>query len=384
MFDRTLTLPERRSVLLLGPRQTGKTTLVRAATGKDAFVVDLLEHATFLRLAKEPGRFRAEVEARLDRGAKTIVVDEVQKLPELLDEVHSLIESRGARFILTGSSARKLRRGASNLLAGRALVRHLHPLTRSELGDRFDLEAVLRFGSLPAMVTSDEADAVEMLRSYVETYLHEEIQAEALVRNLGAFARFLDIAASQVGEPTNFTAVARDTGTAARTVQEYYRILEDTLVGFLLQPYRKSPRARMVAHPRFFFFDTGVVNALRRRLKAEPDPEWRGRLFEQWVIGETRRVLDYARSEATLSFFRTNVGAEVDLLVEKHDELVLAVEIKSGRRVANASLTGLRSFGEAHPGVRRIVVSPCREPYRVGEVEVLPIDDYLDVLAAIA
>ncbi len=382
-FSRTLRLPADRSVLLLGPRQTGKSTLARESLEKGAFAVDLLEQATFLRYVKEPGRFRSEAEARIARGARTIFVDEVQKIPELLDEAHALIEQHRVRMLLTGSSARKLRRGASNLLGGRARVAQLHPLTREELGDAFSLERALRFGTLPAVCTSSDEVAIDILRSYSDTYLREEIQAEAVVRNLGAFARFLDLAVSQIGEPTNFTAVARDVGAAARTVQEYYQVLEDTLVGFRLEPWRRSPRARMVGHPRFYFFDTGVVNALRRRLTAEPDAEWRGRLFEQWVIGETRRVLDYARSEATLSFFRTNNGAEIDLLVEKHDVLRLAVEIKSGRRIASADLSGVRSFREAHPDVRVIVVAPCREPYRVADVDVLPVDEYLGLIASL-
>jgi predicted AAA+ superfamily ATPase len=376
-FVRTLRLPADRSVLLLGPRQTGKSTLVRGALESGAFAIDLLEHDTFLRYAKEPGRFRAEAEAKIARGARTVFVDEVQKIPALLDEAHALIERHRVRMLLTGSSARKLKRGASNLLGGRARVAHLHPLTHAELGRAFSLERVLRLGSLPAVCTETDEAAIDLLRSYADTYLREEIQAEALVRNIGSFARFLDVAAAQVGEPVNFTAVSRDVGAAARTVQEYYQVLEDTLLGFRLEPWRKSPRARMVGHPRFYFFDTGVVNALRRRITAEPDPEWRGRLFEQWVIGETRRVLDYRRSEARLWFFRTHNGAEVDLLLEKHDRLQLAIEIKSGRRIAGADLSGLRSFREAHPSVPALVVAPCREPYRVADVDVVPIGEYL-------
>jgi predicted AAA+ superfamily ATPase len=343
-----------------------------------------LEHDTFLRYAKEPGLFRLEAERRIAAGARVVFVDEVQKIPALLDECHALIERHKVRVILTGSSARKLRRGASNLLAGRAVLRHLQPLTRAELGASFELERALHFGTLPSAWTLPDADVVDLLRSYVETYVREEILAESLVRNLGGFARFLDIAAAQNGAPTNFTAVARDCGVAARTVQEYFQLLEDTLLGFRVEPYRKSPRARMVSHPRFYFFDTGVTNALQRRLTAPPDPVSRGRLFEQWVIGESRRVLDYAKSEARLFYYRTHNGAEVDLLIEKHGKLRLAIEIKSARRVVCADLTGLRSFADAHPNVPRVVVTTAPRGHALDLCQALSVDEYLERLEEVA
>jgi predicted AAA+ superfamily ATPase len=205
-----------------------------------------------------------------------VFVDEVQKVPALLDEVQALIDRGGVRFILTGSSARKLRRGGGNLLAGRAVTRRLHPLTGRDLGDRFDLGRALRFGTLPAVVTSSDEEARDLLRSYGETYLREEIQAEAVVRNLGGFARFLDVAAAQCGEILNYTAVGRDAGLATRTVQEYFQVLEDTLIGFRLEAWGRSPRARLVRHPRFYLFDTGITNALTHRLTATVDPIARG------------------------------------------------------------------------------------------------------------
>lgn len=380
MITRSLVLPERRSCLLLGPRQTGKSTLVRSILPSGPFEVDLLQHDVFLRYSKEPARFRLEAEARIRKGAKTVFVDEVQKIPELLDEVHGLIERHRIQFILTGSSARKLKRRGTNLLAGRAVTRRLHPLTFGEQGQRFDLQRTLRLGSLPAIVTSPDIEAADLLRSYAETYLREEIQAEALVRNLGGFARFLEIAAAQSGEILNYSAVGRDASLATRTVQEYYRILEDTLVGLRLDAWRKSPRARLVTHPRFYLFDTGVTNALNRRLTARPDPVLHGRLFEQWIVLEVARAIDYAGSEARAYYWRTHMGAEVDLVVEKHGRLVLAVEIKSGKRVAGADLSGLRSFGTAHPKVPRLVVSQVPEEYRLEDVAVLPYRSFLDRL----
>jgi len=334
----------------------------------------------FLRYSKDPSRFRLEAEARIQKGAKTVFVDEVQKIPELLDEVHGLIERHRVRFILTGSSARKLKRRGTNLLAGRAVTRRLHPLTLGEQGQRFDLQRTLRLGSLPAIVTSTDSEAADLLRSYAETYLREEIQAEALVRNLGGFARFLEIAAAQSGEILNYSAVGRDASLATRTVQEYYRILEDTLVGLRLDAWRKSPRARLVTHPRFYLFDTGVTNALNRRLTARPDPVVHGKLFEQWIVLEVARAIDYAGSEARAYYWRTHMGAEVDLVVEKHGRLVLAAEIKSGKSVTGADLSGLRSFGTAHPKVPRFVVAQVPEEYRLENVAVLPYRRFLDRL----
>jgi predicted AAA+ superfamily ATPase len=213
-LDRLCEIPPRGSCLLLGPRQTGKSTLTRAALGPRSWSVDLLEHDVFLRFAREPRRFRQEAEEKIRSGVRTIFIDEVQKLPALLDEAHSLIESRGVRFLLTGSSARKLKRGGANLLAGRAAMRHLFPLTLPEIGEGFDLNRALRFGGLPKAVLSPDDAAIEFLSSCAQTYLREEIQAEALVRNLGSFARFLDIAAAQSGEILNVSAVARDAALA--------------------------------------------------------------------------------------------------------------------------------------------------------------------------
>jgi predicted AAA+ superfamily ATPase len=377
MLTRQLEIPERRSCLLLGPRQTGKSTLVRSILPAGSWEVDLLHHDTFLRYSKEPSLFRLEAEARIRRGVRTIFVDEVQKVPELLDEIHGLIEAHRVRCILTGSSARKLRRRGTNLLAGRAITRRLHPLTLQEQGDLFDLRRTLRLGSLPPIVTSPEAEAVDLLRSYAETYLREEVQAEALVRNLGGFARFLEVAAAQSGEILNYSAVGRDAALATRTVQEYYQILEDTLIGFRLDPWRRSPRARLVGHPRFYLFDTGVTNALTRRLSAEADPALEGRLFEHWLVLEAARAIDYAGSEARLFYWRTHVGAEVDLLVEKHGRMLLAAEIKSGRRVGGSDLSGLRSFGEVHPKVPRIVVARAPEEYKIGDITVVPYREFL-------
>lgn len=372
VFQRALRLPDRGSCFLFGPRQTGKSTLVRSILPPEAWTVDLLRHDTYLRYTKDPAQFRRETQQRFRAGRGTVFVDEVQKIPALLDEIHGLIESTKLRFLLTGSSARKLKRGGANLLAGRAATRRLHPLTMAEMGDAFDLERALRFGTLPAVVAGSDDDARELLSAYAETYLREEIQAEGVVRAIGGFARFLEVAAAQSGEILNAAAVASDAGVAARTVREYFQILEDTLLGFPLEPWRKSPRARLVGHPRFHLFDTGVTNALTLRLRHQPDAQQRGRLFEQWVVTECRRLVDYGHPETRLFYWRTHHGAEVDLLFERHGKLLLAVEIKSRNRITGPDLSGLRSFAEAHPDVPRLIVATVPEPFQVDGVEVLP------------
>lgn len=353
---------------------------MRSVLPRAAWTVDLLQQDVFLRYSKEPEAFRREAEARIRRGTRVIFVDEIQRIPALLDEIHGLIEAHRVRFLMTGSSARKLRRGAANLLAGRAATRRLYPLTLAEQGEHFDLERTLRYGSLPAVVTGSAAGARDLLASYAETYLREEVQAEALVRNLGGFARFLDVVAAENGGIINYSAVGRDAALATRTVQEYYQILEDTLIGYRLEPWRRSPRARLVGHPRFYLFDTGITNALVQRLGATPDPVWRGRLFEQWVVLECVRLLDYRQSEARLYYWRTHHGAEVDLLIERHGRLRLAVEIKSKKRIGTADLSGLRSFADAHPRVRRVVVAEVPEEYELAKVTILPYRTFFDRL----
>jgi len=372
MIPRICRLPGRGSCFLLGPRQTGKSTLVRSLLPARSWTVDLLQHDTFLRYSKDPAQFRLEAEEQVRAGHRTIFIDEIQKVPALLDEVHGLIERTGARFILTGSSARKIKRTGANLLAGRALMRRLHPLTLREVEDRFELDRTLRFGALPAVVTGSDEEARELLAAYAQTYLREEIQAEAVVRNLGGFGRFLDVAAAQCGDILNYTAVGRDASLGTRTVQEYYQILEDTLIGFRLDAWRRSPRARLVAHPRFYLFDTGVTNALNQRLTAGLDAATRGRLFEQWAVLECARMVDYLNVEVKLYYWRTNQGAEVDLLMERHGRLILALEIKAKKRVVSADLSGLRSFAEAHPRVPCVVLALVPEEYRVGDARVLP------------
>lgn len=371
-----------QSFFLFGPRQTGKSTFVKSIITPPSWSVNLLRNGPYLLYSKSPALFYKHAEHQITaKGVATIFVDEIQRVPELLTEVHALMEEfKGTRFILTGSSARKLKRAGVDLLGGRAIQRRLYPYVHVEVPDRFDLERVLQFGSLPSVFEQSDEDARETLETYVETYLKEEIKAEGLVRSMGPFSRFIEVAAAQNGELVNFSDVGREAGLPVKTVESYFDILEDTLVGLRLMPYRKSVRKRLTAHPKFYFFDIGVLNAINRRLTATPDPVLRGRQFEHFVVVETWRLLDYWRSEARVFYWRTNTGAEVDLVIEKHGKVVAGCEIKSSPVIVGANLTGLRSFGEDHPDAETVVVSTADNGYKVGKTLVLPWAEFFEKL----
>lgn len=380
MIARIAELPDNRSFFLFGPRQTGKSSLIRSRFGDDAWTVNLLHGEEYSRYAKHPAQYRLDAEEKIRAGdTRRFVLDEVQRIPELLNEVHALMECHPDRqFILLGSSARKLKRGGANLLAGRAVQRLLFPFTLAELGEHFNLDDALRFGTLPPLFGLNDAEKQDILKAYTETYLREEVQMEGFVRNLGGFYRFLEMAASASGELLNFSNIARECHLPVRTVQSYYEILEDTLIGFRLQPWLKSERKRLVAHPKFYFFDTGVTNAVNRRLAAPPDPRLTGRLFEQFIILELYRYLHYDRSETRIFFWKTNTGAEVDLILERHGELIGAYEIKSATEVSGNDFSGLRAFRNDNPAVPLAVVYRGTQAYRTDDIRVIPWRTFLD------
>lgn len=358
IYKRSLSPNKEKSWFLFGPRQTGKSTFVKNLLGKKDLYIDLLPQKKFLNYAKNPGRLREEVLAHYQRVDRFVcVIDEIQKIPSLLDEVHELIESCNIRFILTGSSARKLRRGGANLLAGRAYTYRFFTLTFQELGQDFQLDRALRVGCLPVLWAASNDDEQEFLRSYTETYLKEEIAAEGLVRNIGPFSYFLDIVAANDGETVNFSNVARECGVTVKTVQQYYQILEDTFLAIRLPAWQKSARKRLVTHPRYYLFDPGVTNILAHTLADELNPRVRGRRFEQFVIGQLIALVHYQRRDVQFYYWRTNQGAEVDLLLCRGIEILAALEIKSSRNINMQNLSGLRSFRKSHPDVPAYVLS---------------------------
>ena len=376
-FRRTLDLPAllgRKSFFLFGPRATGKSFLVRQQLGDRAVVIDLLRSDVAFRLAADPSLLEAMLGDR--RGPDSwIVIDEVQKLPGLLDEVHRLIEEKGLRFLLTGSSARKLLRGQANLLAGRAWTAHLFPLTSAEI-PRFDLARFLRWGGLPPVVTSAEPD--EELRAYVRTYLQEEIQAEGIVRRIPQFSRFLATAALTNGQMLNFAQIASDAGVPAATVREHYHLLEDTLVGFLLPAWTKTKKRKAISTAKFYFFDTGVTHALAGTQALERNSDLYGRSFEQWVGMELRAYLGYRRRNDDLCYWRSVHQHEVDFIVGGHT----AIEAKATRRVTRRDLRGLQALGEEGLVRRSLLVSEDRIEARHGSIRCLPWRTFIEELWA--
>ena len=379
MFNREINPAKSKSYFLFGPRQTGKSTFVKSLISRKDLYIDLLPQRNFLNYAKNPGRLREEILAHLRQYDDPLcIVDEIQKIPALLDEVHELIESRGIRFVLTGSSARKLRRGGANLLAGRAYTYHLFPLTSTEIGDGFDLSRAIKFGSLPVLWGSREEDAHEFLRSYTETYLKEEVAAEGLVRNIGPFAKFLDIAAANDGETVNFSNIARECSVSVKTVQQYFQILEDTFLAFRVPAWTRSERRRLVSHPRYYFFDTGVTNALAHTLMDQLNPKVFGRRFEQFVICQLMACIHYKRLDRQLYYWRTNHGAEVDLLLCEGSRIVCALEIKSSQNIAGEQLGGLKSFILDNPGIPAYVLGDRQNRRRLhDDITVINWDEFI-------
>lgn len=383
MIDRNLKLPKQHSFFLFGPRQTGKSTLLKSLFPSEMrLYYDLLQTKEYHRLSENPSLFREEVMSR-DKNITHVIVDEIQRIPDLLNEIHSLMEETNSpHFIMTGSSARKLKRSHANLLAGRAWTYQLTPLTFRELKGKFRLERALQFGTLPSVYLAEDHAAHETLKAYVDTYLREEIEMEALIRNLGVFLRFLGLAAEANGEVVNYSALARETGTSYKTIQEYFKILEDTLIGFVLPPYVRSIRRRLIKHPKFYFFDTGVHRQLMRRsvLPVEPRTSEFGRAFEHFMILEIMRLTRYAGKEYEFFFYRSAAHAEVDLIVETPERSVYAIEIKAAENPSAADLSGLQSFGEVCPKARLLCASLAPRKRIVNSIEILPWQNIFEIL----
>jgi predicted AAA+ superfamily ATPase len=343
MYTRLLKKPS-TSIFLFGPRSTGKSTWIRE-NFHDAMTYDLLDSRETLRLERDPHVLHDEL--KILPAESWAVLDEVQRVPRLLDEVHNLIETTGLRFVLCGSSARKLKRGASNLLAGRASVTNMFPLTSKELGADFDFSKALIYGTLPLAIAGDDPEA--FLSAYTVTYLNEEVRAEALTRKVGAFSRFLEIAARQNGQVTNMSNISRDAAVARTTVQTYFDIMIDTLIGYWIPAWQLKRSTRQYTHPKFYFFDNGVARALSGRLPYPPTSEEAGPLFETLLFNEVRAYLSYNSFRYQLFYWRSYDGTEVDLLCETKDGFV-AVEMKSVTRWLTRYNRGLERIKvDLHP-----------------------------------
>lgn len=351
MYDRRLNLSgllAQKSLFLLGPRATGKSFLIRQTLKDQALVIDLLKHDLLLRLSADPDHLEALVAAR--GAAKWVVIDEVQRAPALLDVVHRLIEETSSRFLLTGSSARKLRRGGANLLAGRAWNAEMFPLVTCE-DPAFDLATALRYGGLPSVRSSQRPE--EDLAAYTQTYLREEILAEGLIRKLPPFARFLTTMALANGTMLNYAALASDAAVPASTIREYIGILEDTLIGFHLPAWTKSKKRKAVQTAKFYFFDTGVTHALSGTETLDRNSNLWGQSFEQWLACELRAYLSYARLRQPLAYWRSTHGHEVDFLIGTK----IAVEAKATKRLDRSDFRGALALREEGIVPRIIIVS---------------------------
>jgi uncharacterized protein len=360
---------ERKSLFLFGPRATGKSSFLVSQFPRAKYY-DLLDARVFGKLLRSPHLLEEETEA-----SQLVIVDEVQKLPQLLDEVHRLIFKRNQKFILTGSSARKLKRGGANLLAGRALWKSMFPFTFKELqaAKKFDLEKYLLHGGLPQIYNQIHAE--QDLRNYTDLYLKEEIQAESFTRNLSGFAGLLDALAISNGQEINLASLASDTGIQARTISNYIEILEDTLLGFALPVYQKTKKRKATARSKFYFFDLGIVNSLSQNFSLPPGSDLFGRAFEHFILLEVRAYLSYFQKIEELSYWRTSAGFEVDIVVGNK----LAIEVKSSSQVAPKHFKGLRAFAEEKLPHRLIVVSMDSNK-RVTEdgIEIYPWKEFLN------
>ena len=383
VIPRLLQRPD-RSFFLFGPRGTGKSTWLKQVL-PDAFRLDLLDASLFLELSRDPHRLEALI-GRRPAGA-WIVLDEVQKVPALLDEVHRLMESKRWRFALCGSSARKLRRGGANLLAGRALTLSMESFSVAELGAAFDLGRALDWGLLP-FVHNEPETAPDILAAYVNTYLKEELQAEGLIRNVPPFVRFLAVAGQINGQVVNAQNIAREAAVARSTVDTYFGILSDTLLGHRLPAWRPGLKVREAAQPKFYWFDPGVARAAAGLLREHADRLWQGYALETIVYHELRVYNETSRKHRALNYYRTPAGVEIDFIVETakrrpgSDPRVVAIEVKRAERWDRAWEKAMMSLS-ASAGVqvdRMIGVYCGTRAYRFGEVQVWPVADFVKAL----
>lgn len=370
-IDRILdisSLLKKKSYFLLGPRQTGKTQLLKHSI-KDAKFYDLLESDTYLSLSSNPSKIRNEITEK----DNLVVIDEIQRIPSLLNEVHLLIEKYDIKFLLTGSSARKLRRGGVNLLGGRARTVALHPFVYKELNN-FNLIKALNYGLLPSIYFSDNPK--EDIKSYAGDYLKEEIASEGLSRNIPAFSRFLEVAAMCSGTMLNFSKIANDAQVPKSTVQEYFQILQDTLIASMLPAWTKSTKRKPISTAKFYFFDTGVVRYLRKQGEIQiKTPEF-GEYFETYMFHELKSYISYKNSTADLSYWRSKNNFEVDFIYDNR----IAIEIKGKQNISKQDIKGIRALKEENLLKKYIVVSLDKRILNFEGIEIFPWETFLKIL----
>ena len=383
MFSRLLTLPTKHHAFIFGARNTGKSTLItQTYQSLGAHYFDLLDLDLEYQLQNRPNALYEMVKA-LPTTKPYILIDEIQKIPALLNVVHRLTKDKDRYFIMTGSSAKKLKREGVNLLAGRAFVYHLFPLSYREIGEQFNLDQALHWGTLPEIYACEtENEKKQFLMSYAHTYLKEEIGAEQFVKDLMPFRRFLEVAAQCNGKIINYAAIARDTHLDEKTVKAYFLLLEDTLIGYMLESYHGSLRKRVHSKPKFYFFDTGIVRALAQHLSVPllPSTHAYGNAFEHFFINECIRLSSYYQKDYKFSYLRTVTDQEIDLIIERPGQTTLLFEIKSTREVYPEMLKPLILLKDEVPNAEACCVS--NDPYakKIGNIRVLPWQQALEFI----
>ena len=375
MFERKIHLEtaSKESLFVWGPRQTGKSTLLRQLF-PHATIIDLLKNDEYIKYKNNPSLLREEM---LHSLAPIVVLDEIQKVPELLNEVHWLIENKKIKFILCGSSARKLKRGHANLLGGRALRYELFGLIAQEIGDNFNLDTALNQGYLPRHYLS--GNPRRMIQAYINDYLKEEIAAEGLVRNLPVFSKFLTAASFSDTEIINYSTIARDCGVSSPTIKEYFQILQDTLVGYVLPAYTKREKRKVIASPKFYFFDVGIVNFLNKRGQIQVGTELYGKAFENWIFHELRAHSQYTDKFYDISYWRLENGVEIDFIL---NDMEVAIECKSSQVIKSDHLKNMRILKQEKLNIKKSIVVCLEKKARRTEegIEILPALEFIKML----
>ena len=384
MYNRLISLPKNKSFFLFGQRGTGKSTLLKNEFKEQALELSLLDSKLYFNLSKAPWKLKELVSARKSE-QELVILDEIQRIPELLNEVHKLIEEENIVFALTGSSARKLKKQGVNLLAGRAQNYKLYPLSYMELGDDFELNKTLQWGTLPRVVTeSNDTDREEYLYSYVSTYLKEEIILEQIVRQIEPFNRFLEVAAQTNTGVVSYTNIAKDTGLTDVTIRTYFSILEDTLIGHFLPSYHLSVRKKQKQSPKFYFNDLGLVRTLKNQvaIAAQEQSFEYGDLFESFIVNEFIKLNEYYRTRFTFSFLRIDDNAEIDLIIEKPDGSIVLIEIKSRSSISDREVKTLNQFFPSFKNAKALCLSNDPERKKIENVLCLPWRDGIEEVFA--
>lgn len=375
MFNRTIKLPleQQTSIFLFGPRGTGKTSWLKSHL-QNALYLDLLDFTVYSSLSANPSRLENLIPASYK---DWIVIDEVQRIPELLNEVHRLIESKKYRFLLTGSSARTLKRKGVNLLAGRALTYHMHPLTIQELKDAFNVSHALNFGLLPMVINNP--DPKKYLESYVQTYLREEVMQEGLTRNIGSFARFLEVASFSQGQVLNFSEIARELSINRLMVANYFDILEDLLLAKRISVFTLRAKRKVIAHQKFYYFDAGVYRVMRPTGPLDSQEESEGALLETLFFQSLDAINDYYSLDYKIQFWRTAQGQEVDFILYGPRGFH-AFEIKRSSQITSKSLKGLQAFKEEYPQAKLYIIFLGKHKEYHGDITAIPLEQALKEL----